>query len=154
MEHLPLDADTDVDAVVTDLVARRFLTQAQGEAVHVDAIRRFLGSALAARLRRAAEIQREYRFSLLMPGAAYFPGLGPEEEIMLQGVVDLFAVEEDGIVVVDFKTDFVTPGTLAEKTALYRPQLAAYSAALEKILSVPVKERILYFFHSGEEVSV
>ncbi len=154
MEHLPLDADTDVDAVVADLVARRFLTQAQGEAVHVDAIRRFLGSALAARLRRAAEIQREYRFSLLMPGTAYFPGLGPEEEIMLQGVVDLFAVEEDGIVVVDFKTDFVTPGTLAEKTALYRPQLAAYSAALEKILSVPVKERILYFFHSGEEVSV
>ncbi len=154
MEHLPLDADTDVDAVVAGLVARRFLTQAQGEAVHVAAIRRFLRSPLAARLRRAKEIRREYRFSLLMPGAAYFPGLGPEEEIMLQGVVDLFAEEEDGVVVVDFKTDFVTPDTLAEKAALYRPQLAAYSAALEKILSLPVKERILYFFHGGQEVPV
>ena len=154
MQHLPLEEDTDVGAVVEDLAARRFLTREQAEAVDQEAVRRFLASPLASELRKADRVEREFRFSLLMPGEKYFPELDGGEEVLLQGVVDLFAVRDGGVTVVDFKTDYVTEDTLPEKIAHYRPQLEAYSAALERILELPVKHRILYFFCAGQAVEV
>ena len=73
---------------------------------------------------------------------------------MLQGVVDLYAETEEGLIVVDFKTDYVTEGTLEEKVRYYRPQIGAYSAALERILDKPVIRRVLYFFRTGQAVEV
>ena len=154
MQHLPLKEDTDVGAVVEDLAARRFLTREQAEAVDQAAVRRFLASPLASELQKADRVEREFRFSLLMPGEKYFPELDGGEEVLLQGVVDLFAVRDGGVTVVDFKTDYVTEDTLPEKIAHYRPQLEAYSAALERILELPVKHRILYFFCAGQAVEV
>ncbi len=154
MQYLPLERDTDVDAVVKSLRVRRLLTEEQADAVNRKELRRFLASPLAEALRRAEQVEREYRFSLLMPGRDYFDGLEDGEEIMLQGVVDLFAVQDGAVTVVDFKTDYVTEDTLEERVAAYRPQLAAYSAALEKILELPVRRRVLYFFRLGETVEV
>ena len=154
MQYLPLKEDTDVRAVVEDLASRRFLTREQADAVDQTAIRRFLASPLAAELRKADHVEREFRFSLLMPGERYFPELAGGEEVMLQGVVDLYAEKDGAVTVVDFKTDYVTEDTIAEKAAHYRPQLEAYSAALEKILELPVKRRVLYFFSAGRTMEV
>lgn len=154
MQYLPLAEDTDVEAVVEDLTARHLLTREQAEAVDRQAIRRFLASPLAAGLRQADQVEREYRFSILQPGNAYFAGLDNGEEVMLQGVVDLFVIKDGAVTVVDFKTDYITEETLAEKVSAYHPQLAAYSAALEQILELPVKSRILYFFRTGQSVEI
>ena len=154
MQYLPLKEDTDVRTVVEDLASRRFLTREQADAVDQTAIRRFLASPLAAELRKADHVEREFRFSLLMPGERYFPELAGGEEVMLQGVVDLYAEKDGAVTVVDFKTDYVTEDTIAEKAAHYRPQLEAYSAALEKILELPVKRRVLYFFSAGRTMEV
>ena len=54
---------------------------------------------------------------------------------MLQGVVDLFAETKDGLIVVDFKTDFITEETVEVKAQYYRAQVEAYSTALEQILA-------------------
>ena len=64
---------------------------------------------------------------------------------MLQGVVDCFWLEPDGIVLVDFKTD-KTPYGPEERAAHYAPQLRAYARALSRMYGLPVKEKILYFF--------
>ena len=74
--------------------------------------------------------------------------------MLLQGVVDLYAVTDGKVTVVDFKTDRVTEWTLPEKVAQYRPQLEAYSGALEKILDKPVARRVLYFLHTGQAIDV
>ncbi len=152
MQHLDLERG-DVAATVADLVGRRLMTREQAEAVDRGAIERFLASPLARRLRQADRVEREARFSLLVPAGEYYPDLGEEDEVLLQGVVDLYAVKDGQITVVDFKTDRITEKTLPEKAAYYRPQLEAYSQALEKILGMPVAERILYFFHTGQAVS-
>ncbi len=157
MQYLPLAEDTDVEAVVEGLAIRRLLTRDQADAVDCSSIRRFLSSPLASRLRRAERegtVEREYRFSLLLPGMDFFPALGDGEEVLLQGVVDLYAVEDGSVTVVDFKTDLVTMETAAERAEEYRPQLAAYSAALERILGLPVRNRVLYFFHTGQTVEL
>ena len=64
---------------------------------------------------------------------------------MLQGVVDCFWEEADGIVLVDFKTDRTPDGPQA-CAARYCAQLNAYAKALTRIYGAPVKEKILYFF--------
>ena len=78
-------------------------------------------------------------------GENYGAGLSGEK-ILLQGVVDCALLEEDGITVVDFKTDKVTEATLPEKVEHYRPQVLAYASALERIYGKPVKQMLLYFF--------
>ena len=78
-----------------------------------------------------------------------------EDSILLQGVVDCCFETEAGITVVDFKTDRVrTPEEVAERAAHYRPQLEAYSLALERVLEKKVVRRTLYFLAAGQAVDL
>ena len=56
-------------------------------------------------------------------------------------------MDEDGITVLDFKTDYVTPETIGQKIAQYRPQVEAYAQALSRIFEKEIKAKYLYFFH-------
>jgi len=136
------------------LLSKRLMTPEQAEVVNLRAIDRFLASSLAAQLRQADKLEREFRFSLLVPAGEYYEDLSDEDEVLLQGVVDLFSVRDGEITVVDFKTDYVTDKTLPEKIAYYQPQLAAYSKALEQIMDLPVAHRFLYFFEIGQAVEI
>ena len=66
--------------------------------------------------------------------------------MLLQGVVDCALLEEDGITVIDFKTDSVTEDTLSAAVERYRGQIMTYCDALTRIYEMPVKEKYLYFF--------
>ncbi len=75
--------------------------------------------------------------------------------MLLQGVVDCCIEEDDGLVVVDYKPDSVRGDRqLAERTALYTPQLRAYAAALERIFGRRVRDCVLYFLSVGRETHV
>ena len=156
MQYLPLDTEPTAEAVrsqVRMLEQRRLLTAAQAEAVDAEAIAAFLRSPLAARIRNAEKVWREYRFALLMPAERY--AMGAEgEEMLLQGVADCVFEEDGALTVVDFKTDRVTAEETLQRAELYRPQLQAYSDALSRIMEKPVSQRILYFFRSGTEISL
>jgi ATP-dependent helicase/nuclease subunit A len=56
--------------------------------------------------------------------------------------------------VVDFKTDRVKGDRLLERAEGYRPQVEAYSMALNRVLERPVKRKILYFLYAGEQVEL
>ena len=77
-----------------------------------------------------------------------------DEQVLLQGVVDCALLEEDGITVLDFKTDRVTEETLPQTVRRYRLQLDTYADALSRIYEMPVKGKFLYFFHRNQFVEV
>ena len=155
MQYLDLSASSgdDVRSQVAALAQRRLLTAEQAASLDIPALVRFLSSPLAERIRRARQVWREYRFALLVDGGIYDPSAAGEE-LLLQGVADCVFETERGLTVVDFKTDRVTGEALTQRAETYRPQLAAYAAALEKVLEKPVTERILYFFAAGTEISL
>ena len=155
MQYLDLGAVSgdDVRTQVAALTQRRLLTAEQAASLDIPALVRFLSSPLAERIRRSRQVWREYRFALLVDGGIYDLSAAGEE-LLLQGVADCVFETERGLVVVDFKTDRVTGPELPQRAETYRPQLAAYAAALEKILEKPVTERILYFFTAGTEISL
>ena len=59
-------------------------------------------------------------------------------------------VSAGGIVLVDYKTDFVLKGQEELLKERYRAQFHYYSRALEQMFGRPVKEQILYSFQLGE----
>ena len=74
------------------------------------------------------------------------------EKVILQGIIDAFIMEEDGIILVDYKTDLVKDGE--ELRNRYQKQIDLYSEALEQILGKKVRRRVLYSFSLGEEVDL
>lgn len=98
-----------------------------------------------------AEVRREFKFSVLVPAARYFPAAEsePDENVLLQGVIDCLIRTEKGYVILDFKTDRVSEKSLPERAESYRAQLDAYAAAVREICGGEVYESVLYFFQTG-----
>ena len=55
---------------------------------------------------------------------------------------------------VDFKTDRVTEQTVLARAEEYRPQLMAYSRALEEVTGRRIVRRVLWFFRLDRAVEV
>ncbi len=140
---------------VTRLVEGQYITPQQGDAVNPADILAFFRSELGTRLRRSPRVEREFKFSLLVPAADYYPEAAAGEEVLLQGVVDCWFTEEDGTVTVaDFKTDRVGEDAVAGRAEDYRPQLDAYTRALAQAAGAVVRRRCLWFFSVGHEIEL
>ena len=75
---------------------------------------------------------------------------GSQELVLIQGIIDAYFIEEDEIVLVDYKTDWVNSAdVLVQK---YKEQLAYYQRALEQMTGKKVKEKIIYSVSLGTEV--
>ena len=137
------------------------LSKAYREVVSVEKLTAFLTSRVALRMADAARAGRLYReqpFVMGLPASCLRDSFPAEETVLIQGIIDVFFEEEDGYVLLDYKTDAVSaPEELVKR---YRVQLDYYSEALEQIFGYaagggkPVKERILYSFKLGEEIHV
>ena len=143
-----------VRAEISRLVEQQYITPQQGEAVDPAPIAAFFQSDLGQDLLSSVSLRREFKFSILEPAHRYYPQAGEGEQVLFQGVVDCYYETLEGITVVDFKTDRVTKATLAHRAEHYRPQLEAYSRALEEITGKRVIRRVLWFFALGRSVDL
>ncbi len=125
------------------------------ELVPVHSLRKFLATSLGQRMQKAAregKLYKEKPFVMGKPANEVLKESSSQEMLLVQGIVDVFFEEADGIVLLDYKTDRVqTGGQLAER---YRGQMELYQEAVERALQKPVKEKILYSFCLQEMVFV
>ena len=136
----------NVEMEIRRLVDEGFLSQEQGDMVDCKTIARFFQSEIGRKLSAGTDCLREFKFSILDDGSRYGEGLDGEK-VLLQGVVDCALLETDGITIVDFKTDRVTMDMVSGAVERYRPQVETYAEALERIYEMPIKAKLLYFFH-------
>ena len=131
------------------------LTQEMADCIRPADILRFLQCESGRRMARAAAEKRLYReqpFVLGVPSGEIYPGVGFAETILVQGIIDVYFEEPDGLTVLDYKTDHVKQAEeLKEK---YHAQLDYYARALEQLTEKHVKEKIIYSFTLGEEIEV
>ena len=142
-----------VDAEIQRLVEQRFITAEAAAMADRRRIAAFFDTELGSKLRGGVSYVREFKFSILDHAAHYGDGL-EGEQVLLQGVVDCAIIEEDGITIIDFKTDYVTEETLPELVERYRLQVQTYAQAMERIYQKRVKASCLYFFRLNRFVSV
>jgi ATP-dependent helicase/nuclease subunit A len=148
LQYIDYAACIDEEAVsreIQRLADQKYISLDQAQMVDSSKIAAFFDTPIGKML-RSGEVIREFKFSILEDGCAYDPAL-KGEQILLQGVVDCALIEDDGITVVDFKTDYVTEETVSARAQHYRPQVEAYGDALRRIYQKPVKNTFLYFFH-------
>lgn len=138
---------------ISRLAALHLITNEQAEAVDTDMLFSFFKSTLGAQTLASRSPKREFKFSLLVPAEKYYPDAG-KEEILLQGVIDCFFETDDGLVIIDFKTDNVTKKTVMERADSYAYQLDVYAYALSRITGSRVARKILFFFALGEGVEL
>ncbi|MCA0757029.1 UvrD-helicase domain-containing protein [Paenibacillus sp. N4] len=73
---------------------------------------------------------------------------------LLRGVIDLVFEEEDGWVIVDYKTDHYELGQEQCLVEFYKAQVLAYMDEWERSVGGKVKEAGLYFLHSNRYVTI
>jgi ATP-dependent helicase/nuclease subunit A len=134
-----------------------FLSPEEYGLLNQEKLKKFLDSPLGQLFAKAYKENTLYREQHFMQEVEYeklFPEDGGDnvEKVILQGIIDAFIMKEEGIILVDYKTDRVKDGE--ELRNRYQKQIDLYSEALEKILGKKVKRRVLYSFSLGEEVDL
>ena len=61
----------------------------------------------------------------------------------------LLLVEEEGLTVIDFKSDRIAPGTEAQAALRHKLQVDIYAQAAQKIFGLPVREKLVFFLRTG-----
>jgi len=126
-----------------------YLTSQEAASVNITRLEQFFAGELGQRLRSSKKLLREFRFTLMVD--AFDPYSPPrQEEMLLQGVVDCLIIEPDGVTILDYKTDRISEKDVPLRAGRYAGQLRAYAKSIERILSLPVKQRILYFLYPGK----
>ncbi|MCD8156283.1 MAG: helicase-exonuclease AddAB subunit AddA [Clostridiales bacterium] len=117
---------------------------------------RFLTSGLAGRMREAAacgRLTKEQPFVMSLPAKQVWNGVNSEETVLVQGIIDVFWEEEDGIVLLDYKTDRVERAQ--ELVQRYEAQMRLYAEALNRrFAGKRVKETLIYSFRLDEVIVV
>ena len=160
MECLDFEALAQVDVSDTDAVkqyvrselsrmtAEGELTVEQADLVIPAMIEGFVLSPVASRMAQAAlrgDLYREKPFVMQY------------EDVLVQGIIDVFWLEEDSIVLLDYKTDRVNEAQ--ELVMRYQKQLELYADALSRVFSkegkkIDAKERLIYSFRLQEVVNL
>lgn len=153
MEFFDFSKWQDIETELERLREWQFLSEREADSINIEALKDFFASDVFSRILKSDTVKREMRFITELSARLAEPNLDDrfnKEEIVVQGAVDVCFVEDDGVVILDFKTDRVTSAdALAEA---YGEQLKIYSLACEKIFQKPVKERIIYSFALSKEI--
>lgn len=158
-----------VQAELSRLVENRFISKDSRELVRTDELMLFQKSALFSRLLSAKKILREQRFNTILPACDFT--LDPElyeklkkegTTITVQGVVDCIFIDSDGkAVLVDYKTDRLSPEELEDETkaenlllSRHSRQLRLYSKVCEQMIGRPFDEVSIYSLPLGRTITL
>ena len=133
--------------------SKGILSKEMATAIRVSDILHFLNSEVGQRIKKASQeggCHREQPFVLGLSAKDIYPEQESGETILVQGIIDLYFEEEGDLVVLDYKTDWVsTPDDLKKR---YRSQLEYYAMALQRLTGKKVKEKVIYSFALGKEI--
>jgi ATP-dependent exoDNAse (exonuclease V) beta subunit len=138
IQSVPLDADAPtVAAFARAQAVAEAIPEREDEVAGLAA--RALASEAMARARTARRALREVPFAVEMDG------------VIVEGFVDLLIDNDDGLEIVDWKTDQVTPQAVDGRLGEYRLQAGLYVLALERATGQRVRRVTYVLLSAGRE---
>lgn len=126
------------------LRCKNILTDAEKDAIDKQRILEFTKTDLFKRIGTAKKVFKEKPFYINIPANTLYE-TDREDFVLVQGIIDLYFIDEnDKIVLVDYKTDFVDAGNENELIEKYKGQLMLYKQAIEEALNKQVDEVYIY----------
>ncbi|WP_226529503.1 helicase-exonuclease AddAB subunit AddA [Metabacillus niabensis] len=158
MQHIELQGEITEKTItqkIEDLVQREILTPELAKVIDVNQIIAFFSSDLGQRMVHARQVYREVPFSYALDADQLYKDM-KDEPILIQGVIDCLFEDEQGTVLLDYKTDTIKGRFNQDRLAVeeivkdrYRIQIDLYTKAVEDILHRPLQEKYLFFFDGG-----
>ena len=144
-----------VQELIDELAFKNIISEEEKKAINVEKILMYTKSDLWREISKAKEVYKEKPFYITVKASSLYDINGDDENILVQGVIDLYFInEKNELVLVDYKTDYVEAGkenTLVEK---YKPQLNLYKEALEQALNRKVDKVEIYSLYLNKEVEL
>ena len=152
----------DIKSQIRGFVSKGIITEKQASIVNPYKIYKFFASNIGKRMLNAEIINREksiyaqvnmkdiYIYEKLINNDD--KKLYDNESVMLRGIVDAYFEEENQIVLVDYKTDFVNEENINQIIEKYKKQLDLYADIIETLTGKSVKEKCIYLFGVDEAV--
>ncbi|MBQ1389344.1 MAG: helicase-exonuclease AddAB subunit AddA [Clostridia bacterium] len=137
------------------LVRAGYLSESEAKSISYKRVLAFLNSNLANEILNSDHVEKEFQFMAEVPAELTDndPSLiGSGIKTILQGAIDCLYETPEGIVIVDYKTDWAAEAQ--ELAKRYAPQLRLYKYAAEKIFEKPVIKCVLWSFSLGVEIEV
>lgn len=149
LETFDFDGDDDIYKHVDALIKDGVLSKEQVEKVDVKSLEKIVTSPLFASLKGFTKL-REKSFLMNYPASMLYD-TDSKEEVLVQGVIDLLAIDGDKAVIIDYKYSSLSSERLKER---YKKQLELYAYAVEKGLCVKVEKRLIVSLMRGEVIQV
>ena len=154
LDYAEADTEEQLRAQLKRLLESQKMTEQEAECIRIRDIRRFVESGLGQRMKKAAMKKHLYREQpfVIQRSASMLDDGWKNETVLVQGIIDAYFMEEEEIVLVDYKTDRVRRGQEQKLIDLYHVQLEDYARALERMTGKRVKEKIIYSFTLQKEI--
>ena len=154
LDYAEADTEEQLRAQLKRLLESQKMTEQEAECIRIRDIRRFVESGLGQRMKKAAMKKHLYREQpfVIQRNASMLDDGWKNETVLVQGIIDAYFMEEEEIVLVDYKTDRVKRGQEQKLIDLYHVQLEDYARALERMTGKRVKEKIIYSFTLQKEI--
>lgn len=143
-----------IEKQIKQMIEKELLYPVEAEVIDIDKLLNFFNSEIGQRLLQASRVEREVAFNLVKRASEIDIEEASEETLLIQGVIDCFFEEEDGLVLLDYKTDVVLGKLPDEAIERYTSQLTLYKEALESLSGKKVKESYLYLFDLDKGVKL
>ena len=156
MQHLRLNGDLTESGIkeqLESMINSELLNSEQAKAVDVRVISKLFDLPLGQKIKSAERVKREVPFIMAIPAYKIYPELDKQsgESVLVQGIIDCLLEDDDGYLIIDYKTDAAHGDTNQIKNR-YQGQMNLYAEAVEKILLKPVKGKYLYLFSVGLDI--
>ncbi|MCD8133040.1 MAG: helicase-exonuclease AddAB subunit AddA [Clostridiales bacterium] len=150
------EAQSRLYGYIRQLLADGRMEEKETELLNTDKLYHFLSTDIAGRMERSARqnlLTKEQPFVMTLPACRIWNDTDSEEPVLVQGIIDVFWEEEDGVVLLDYKTDRVN--TPRELVLRYQEQLRLYAEALDRSFTdKKVKEILIYSFRLDQIISI
>lgn len=145
MEKIDLSkvSKLEIEEQINSLFSKSYISQEQKSVLEINSIVSFYDSQIGNRLIESSSVKREVPFTFKY-----------DEDLYVQGIIDLYFIENGSIVIIDYKTDKINPSNEGLLVEEHKEQVKLYAEALEKITGLEVKEKYLYFFKNQRFYSV
>ncbi len=158
MQHLDLDkieSEDNIKKQVQEMIIKELLTEEEAEVVDIQKIKKFYESNIGKRILNSSRVYRESPFVLRKKACLVIEDLDEcDDELLIQGIIDCYFHENDNLILVDYKTDYIFDGKIENTINRYKVQMSIYKEALEKITGKKVSESYIYLFNIDEEVRI
>ncbi|WP_125152016.1 helicase-exonuclease AddAB subunit AddA [Clostridium rectalis] len=159
MQHIDIKkifTKDDIKKQLKEMILSEFITEEQSKVIKLEKIFNFFNSSLGKRMKKSNNIKREIPFYIEKSSTDFYKELPQNiyanEKILIQGVIDAYFEEDDELIIIDYKTDYVKDLEMIKEK--YSMQLNYYCEALERITHKKVKEKYLYLFYCDKEVKL